>query len=316
MKYFLGIVCLIVSSAIFASPTPYKRIFSPYADLTINKNGPPPPNLVTMSKKSGAKSFHLAFIVDVGECLPSWGKYHKVDSPWGRPLFTRMRKAGIHYTISFGGPVDHDLSTACSVTELAALYEKVIKRYRPTGLDFDIEHPNVNTVKIIDALKLIQDKYPRLHWSFTLPVLPSGLTQEGKKIPTLATQAGLKYSVNIMTMNYGPNHKDDSMGEHAKEAAVSVQAFLKTLYPEATDEAIWQMIEITPMIGVNSIPNEEFTLSDVDTLREFAEEKKIGRLSMWSINRDHPCPDEKENIYCSGKNLQSKDYEFTRRFMQ
>jgi hypothetical protein len=88
------------------------------------------------------------------------------------------------------------------------------------------------------------------------------------------------------------------------------------MYPEKSDSALWKMVEVTPMIGVNDVNVEQFTLKNVDTLRNFADKNHLGSLSMWSISRDKPCADKWASPTCSGNNLQSKAYEFSQRFMQ
>lgn len=304
------IVCAIASHAQTAFPI---RTFSPYADFTIRN--PTLPNLITISRRSGVKSFHLAFIIDGGTCQPTWLHETKKDIVWRKNLLREMRHLGIAYIISFGGPVSRDLSTRCDQAQLAAAYEKIYSTYQPAGLDFDIEHPEVDVTKIIAALKEFQKKHASLYISLTLPVLPGGLTDAGKKIIEQAKQEGLHYFVNIMAMNYGKEHNTDTMGKLAIAAATNTHEFLKSLYAEEPSDTLWQKIEITPMIGVNSIQEEAFTLTDVAVLREFAQQNGIGRLSMWSINRDHPCADTRASAHCSGNNLQTKSYEFAQRFL-
>ncbi|CAM5489772.1 Glycosyl hydrolase OS=Streptomyces antimycoticus OX=68175 GN=SSPO_039840 PE=4 SV=1 [Streptomyces antimycoticus] len=46
------------------------------------------------------------------------------------------------------------------------------------------------------------------------------------------------------------------------------------------------------MIGVNDVTGETFTLEDASGLARFAADKGIGRLSMWSAERDQPCTPE------------------------
>ncbi len=46
------------------------------------------------------------------------------------------------------------------------------------------------------------------------------------------------------------------------------------------------MIGITPMIGVNDDTNEVFDLAAAQEIVDFAQQKGISRISMWSLNRD------------------------------
>ena len=44
-----------------------------------------------------------------------------------------------------------------------------------------------------------------------------------------------------MAMDYGPAYKN-SMGQYAIQAATNLFDFLKKLYPEKADSALWQMV--------------------------------------------------------------------------
>jgi chitinase len=118
-----------------------------------------------------------------------------------------------------------------------------------------------------------------------------------------------------MAMDYGPSYLSD-MGDYAIQAATQLYLFLKKCYPEKTDSALWEMIEVTPMIGVNDVSAEQFTLKNADTLRLFAQAKHLGGLSMWSLSRDKPCADQWATTYCSGNQLQTRPYEFSEHFMR
>lgn len=324
MKTGLKILIILTSitSAIpgFAATEAIK--YSPYADVTINAHWDPkyqdmePMALDEISDKSGIKSYHLAFITDAGKCSPAWGAQssYSTDAGWGAHLTDKLRAKSIDYIVAFGGASGNDLSMACSNPDLIRTYEKIIKTYQPQGLDFDIENGTANVANIMTALQQIQKNNPKLKISFTLPVLPDGLTSSGKDVVKQAQSAGLNFSVNIMAMDYGPAFTND-MGEYAIQAATNLFQFLKQLYPTKLDAEIWKMIEVTPMIGVNDVNVEQFTLGNVDTLRHFAELNNIGSLAMWSVARDNPCADKWASPICSGNNLQSKPYEFSERFL-
>jgi hypothetical protein len=142
--------------------------------------------------------------------------------------------------------------------------------------------------------------------------MPEGLTASGKEIINLAHQSQLNFHVNIMAMDYGPAYNGD-MAEYAKLAAKNLYDFLRNLYSEKSDQVIWNMIEVTPMIGVNDVNVEKFTLQNADALNEFAIQYHLGGLSMWSLSRDNPCADVWASPICSGGNLQTVKYEFAKR---
>ena len=53
-----------------------------------------------------------------------------------------------------------------------------------------------------------------------------------------------------------------------------------------TNETLWTKLGATPMIGQNDVLSEVFTLQDARKLNTFAKKKNLGRVSMWSANRD------------------------------
>lgn len=297
--------------------------FSPYADITLatqwssQYQTQEPMDLTQVSQVSGIKNYHLAFITDAGACHPAWGGQasYATDLAWGVHLTDKLRAEHINYIVSLGGASGADLSLACSESQLIATYEKIIKIYQPQGLDFDIENGTADIAKLMSALQTVQRIYPALKISFTLPVMPDGLVANGQEVLRHAKVANLIYSVNIMAMDYGPAYTEE-MGQYAIQAATHLFNFLHDLYPEKSNLALWQMIEITPMIGVNDVAVEKFTLADVTTLVNFAHKNQLGGLSMWSITRDHPCADTWASPTCSGGNLQTEPYAFARRFLQ
>ncbi len=319
-KLFLPF-CFLSSSFAFANEKP---IFSPYADITINTRWDStygdmePMDLSQISAISGIKNYHLAFITDSGNCSPAWGGQSTFSASmgWGSHMTDKLRANGIDYIISLGGANGSDLSAACSATNLVSAYEQIIQTYQPAGVDFDIENGSADVPKVMKALKQVQNTHPNLKLSFTLPVLPEGLNASGEEIVKSAQENGLNFSVNIMAMDFGPYYNQKTMGQYAIQASTNLFTFLKVIYPQKSEADLWQMIEVTPMIGVNDVNVEQFTLKDVDTLLDFAQQKNLKSLSIWSVARDNPCADKWASPICSGNNLQAKPYEFSERFLQ
>jgi chitinase len=79
----------------------------------------------------------------------------------------------------------------------------------------------------------------------------------------------------------------------AEKALTATHRQLGILYDQAeislTDATLWSKLGATPMIGQNDVAGEVFTLDDAAGLNTFAAEKGLGRLSMWSLNRDTTC---------------------------
>ncbi|WP_133139396.1 chitinase [Legionella genomosp. 1] len=300
-----------------------KPPFSPYADMTINTYWDPsyqsiePMDLSKIAKEQDLKSFRLAFITDSGHCQPAWGGHaaYLVSEKWGQHLTDKLMKNNVEVTISFGGASGTDLSMNCNVEQLKLILSKVREIYNAKALDFDIENNTADVPTLIQALQIFQQQNPEVTISFTLPILPEGLTSQGKELIEMAKATELVFNVNIMAMDYGPAYTGD-MGDYAIESANSLRDELRILYPKKTESELWSMIEITPMIGVNDINSEQFTLENARKLREFAISKNIGTLSMWSIARDRPCPDKWASPVCSGNNLQKQAYEFTQQLQK
>lgn len=308
---------LLMSGNVVAAIIPNVSVFSPYVDLTLNTHWDSqaqdmvPMNLTKPASDLGIQSFHLAFLTDSGICQPAWGgqQAYGLDKQWGKQETDSLTRAGVQLTVSFGGASGSDLSQNCDQNQLLGIFNQVLNTYHASALDFDIENGTANVPELIRALNLFHQQHPEIKLSFTLPVMPEGLTGEGKEVIVAAKQAGIQFNVNIMAMDYGPAYSGD-MAEYAIQAATKTHQFLKEIYADKTAEDLWQQIEVTPMIGVNDVNTEQFTLANADQLRVFAQNYKLGGLSMWSFARDKPCADKWASPVCSGNNLQTREYEY------
>ena len=124
------------------------------------------------------------------------------------------------------------------------------------------------------------------------PALPTGLTQDGINLVSGAKAAGVDIgAVNIMAMDFGdgvaPNPQG-RMGKYAIDAATATQAQVKSVLG-LSDAAAWAKTAVTPMIGVNDVATEVFTVADATQLAEFAKTKHLAWLAMWSGTRDKAC---------------------------
>lgn len=112
--------------------------------------------------------------------------------------------------------------------------------------------------------------------SFTLTVLPTGLTADGLRVVQNAIANGVDIGqVDVMAMDYDDPAFDYSgkMGDLAIQAAQRVHDQLAPLYPSKSDTQVWAMVGVTPMIGVNDDPREVFTVADADKLTAFARQR-------------------------------------------
>ncbi|MEU3789058.1 cellulose binding domain-containing protein [Streptomyces fructofermentans] len=264
--------------------------FAPFVDTSLH----PAFDLLATATATGVKDFNLAFVTDGGGCTPKWGGVTDLGTDAVAAQIGALRAAGGDVRVSFGGAAGSELALNCaSVDALAAAYGRAVDAYGLTKVDFDVEggalpDAAANTRRARAVAKL-QKQHPGLDVSFTLPVMPEGLTQDGVDLLSDARSNGVAVSaVNIMAMDYGPAY-DGDMGTYAVQAATATQAQIKGVLG-LSDSAAWRTVAVTPMIGVNDVVTEIFTVDDATQLVDFAESKGIGWLSMWSATRDRQCP--------------------------
>ncbi|MFC9819300.1 cellulose binding domain-containing protein [Streptomyces erythrochromogenes] len=263
--------------------------FAPYVDTSLY----PAYDLLDTAAQTGVKEFHLAFITSGGSCAPLWGGVTDLANDKVAAQIGALRAKGGDVRVSFGGAAGHELALNCAtVDDLAAAYAKVVDHYRLTKVDFDIEGAalpdTAANARRAQAIAKLQKAHPGLDVAFTLPVMPEGLTQPGVALLADARKNGVRVdAVNIMAMDYGPAYSGD-MGQYAIQAATATQAQIKGVLG-LSDAAAWKAVAVTPMIGVNDVTSEIFTVADATQLVEFAASKGIGRLAMWSSTRDKQC---------------------------
>ncbi len=306
----LGATNLLINDAKAEENVP----FAPYADITLW----PPIDLAQTASEMGNNQFTLAFIQSMNGCNPGWAGTIEFDDPIYdfEGKINALRDQGGDVIVSLGGAAGTTLAQSCSdVTSLKDAYRSVIDQYDVYRLDFDIEGAAVADPTSIAlrsaAIAVLQQELASegksLEVSLTLAVLPQGLTTDGVNVVQSAKDAGVDVSiVNIMAMDYGDSaapNPDGQMGKYAIDAATNLQRQLAEIYPELSDAELWQRVGITPMIGQNDVESEILTVSEAAEIAAFAQEKQIGRLSMWSVHRDQPCPNGPSpwaSAVCSG----------------
>ena len=299
----LAIICLAISGLVISSvlgivsyaqaqslPSGY---VAPYVDVTLS------PNIAQDIQTSGVKDYTLAFIVDGGSCQASWAGL-PLNSPSVQSIISTIRNAGGDVIASFGGAGGIELAMDCSsVSALQAQYQAVVN-LGISHLDFDIEggplgYTNANDMRN-KAIAALQSANHGLSVSFTLPVLPSGLTQDGINLVQNAVQNHVNISViNVMAMDYYSGSND--MGQNAIDAANNTNSQLRGIVPNMS----LSKIGVTPMIGVNDDTAEVFTMANAHSLVSFAKQNHLGELSFWSVGRDNGgCPNGSVSPTCSG----------------
>jgi chitinase len=272
------------------------------------------------------KNVVLSFIVSDKRtpCTPSWGTYYTMDEAdtaldIDRRIARRSQQGG-EVIVSFGGQANQELASSCPDSpSLEKAYSSVIDRYKLSTIDFDLEGANLTDIAAGErravALASLQKAAaasgkPVAIWA-TLPVAPTGLTVDGTNAVSQLLDAGVDLAgVNLMTMDYGGSiEKGKSMSAVSIDALEATHNQLHTLYSqqkiELGSKALWEKMGATPMIGQNDVAGEIFTLDDAKALNAFAQKNGLGRMSMWSLNRDTTCgsnyPDVKQvSDSCSG----------------
>ncbi|MEZ5401809.1 MAG: cellulose binding domain-containing protein [Bryobacteraceae bacterium] len=274
------------------------RVFAPYADMLLW----PTPDLAAISLQTGVKYFTVAFVNAGPGNQAAWGGIVPVSQDFLVPQIAGLRAVGGDVIVSFGGAFGLELAQAWTDTAaLQSQYQAAIDKFRLTRVDFDIEGWAIadgasitRRNRAIAGLQAAARASGRpLHVQFTLPVLPTGLTIDGVALLRNAIDNGVDIgTVNIMAMDYGNAVADPyRMGDNAMLAVNSTFTQLQALYGAAKSAGqIRAMQGVTPMIGLNDVTPEVFTLTaDAPRLFDFARAAGMGLLSMWSVGRDRAC---------------------------
>ncbi|MFG1350131.1 fibronectin type III domain-containing protein [Xanthobacter autotrophicus] len=291
-----------------------QQYFSPYFEMWL----PESQNLVQTVEDVGLTSVTLAFVLGTGPDQIGWGGLGSIDDDTlanGTTISSmveQLQQMGVNVTISFGGGYGQEPALSfTNVADLTAAYQSVIDKYNVTSLDFDIEADALTNTAAShlrnEALVALEQANPDLSISFTLPVLPTGLTQDGLDLLAQAKADGVDIdTINIMVMNYGDYYDSGDMGQDAIDAAEATIAQLQQLGLDAK-------VAITPMIGQNDIPGEVFTLEDAQQLVDYAEgNDHIAYIAMWSLGRDHG--DDVGHLTDNNSGVAQQDYDFAQVF--
>lgn len=281
------------------------QVFAPYVDTTLW----PTLDMAKVASEQGLRYLSLGFITATAANKPAWGGFttYEIDGQdfdlKMRAQISSIRALGGDVNVSFGGAANQEMAEV--LTDKAALkaaYLQVINTYNLKRVDFDIEGGALANKTVIDRrsavlaeiqTEMLKAGKPLEIW-LTLPVLPTGLTADGLYAVNSAVKAGVRLGgVNIMAMDYGDSaapNPSGKMGDYAIQAATSLQGQLKQIYAGYTDAKLWSMVGITPMIGMNDVQTEIFDQQEAREVMAFAQQKAIGKLSFWSLNRDLQSP--------------------------
>jgi hypothetical protein len=284
---------------------------APYVDMSNSQEG----LLDTAITGHGLKAYTAAFVLGSG-CNQIWGDTLPIgNDSFTDPLISKAKSEGASLIISSGGASGLPLAWTCSTqSAIDAGYQALINDYGVTQLDFDIEGAAIAdtaaATRQMQAMKDLKASNPGLQFSVTLPVLTSGLTNDGVNILKAAKNIGIKIDVvNIMTMDFYAGTGTE-MGQGSVSAAQATLAQMQSV-----DSGYgYGNLGITPMIGKND-DGSTFTLADAQTVESFAAQHGIARLAFWSVNRDQPCGGNANSLSTCSQISQSS-LAFTDTFMR
>ncbi len=275
--------------------------FAPYVDVTLT-----PTYQFQSSSDDPARQSVLGFVVAApkAKCIPSWGAaYTLAAANQALAISSRiaqLQQEGEQAIVSFGGRDHTSLDVACpTAAALTSAYRSVVGAYHLTTIDLDIEGAALDNFaaeeRRAQAIAGLERADPTLSVWLTLPVEPSGLQDDALSVIRSMLQNHVTLAgVNVMTMDFssapGPG---SSMAQSAEDALNAAYGQLASLYPQygihLRPQQIWQRLGATVMIGQNDMRGQNFTVADARTLVGFAAANHLGRVSMWSINRDSQC---------------------------
>jgi chitinase len=275
--------------------------YAPYVDVTLTPTYP-----FQSPQANPVASAYLGFIVSGNKapCTPTWGTYYTLAQAASKlnleSRIAQVRAEGGSAAVSFGGQANTELAVSCtSVKRLTAAYESVIDRYKSQQIDFDIEGANMDNQaankRRAEAVAAMQRKDPKLTVWLTLPVANTGLTAYGTAVVKAMLHAHVKLAgVNAMAMDFGPGEgASKNMLGTVKSALYATHSQVEALWQQAKLPSgsiyAWQHVGVTVMIGVNDVETERFTIADARGLSKFVKAQGIGRVSIWSLNRDSQC---------------------------
>lgn len=239
----------------------------------------PPYDLAATAAGAGTRTVGLSSVVaGRSGCEPAWGGVIDHDQDAVAAQIDSFRRQGGQVTVAFGGSAGEELARTChSVEALANAYRKIIDGYGLTSVDFVVTGEALadraaNTRRGRAVALLQREAAARgsvLEVSFTLPVMPYGLTPDGVALLRDAVEDGVrKAKVNLLAANYGPGYSDDLAG-HTASAGRAAHATVKAIFA-VSDTGAWARLGIT-MPGADA--------AVLDRLASFARSTGLGRLA-------------------------------------
>jgi chitinase len=289
-------VAALAAGAVHAAPAvvvgPYKHLTQhrPEAGdvITIAPAGKPGPFVGAAARPST-----LTWALANGECgEETWdGRAGQAVADANVQAFAR---AGIGYIVSTGGQGGvFTCATDAGMEKFVARYESP----KLVGFDFDIEEHQTDAQirSLAERIVAAQRRRPHLRLSFTVAThaasdgSKTSLNPTAQRVLAAVRAAGVKdYVLNLMTMDYGAASTKVCVlrGERCDMGASALQAARNTHEKYGVP---YNQIAVTPMIGVNDVIENVFTVDDAVTVARGVRELGLAGLHYWSLDRDVPC---------------------------
>jgi len=291
------------------------RIFAPYFETWDTSAG----SLASQSEASGAKFLSLAFLQTPAStpCVADWNG--DPTQPISHATFgadiAAIQARGGNVIPSYGGYAADSTGTeiADSCTDVGAIarsFESLISAYHVSRIDLDVEANSLTNTAGIDrrnkAVAMAEAwaaaHHQQIQFSYTIPSTAQGLTAAGLAVLQDAIANGARIAtVNAMTFDYWYGTPQNMLVD-TETAGAGLFSQLQTLYPGVEARQLWHMVGVTEMQGIDDYgPDETFSTWEALPLLQWAEQKGIGFLSFWAVQRDNgSCVGTKGAGACSG----------------
>jgi chitinase len=300
----LGLGGVWIARKVSATPSSPSRTtwFAPYVDTTLT----PTFQFQDPSSDTSHQSV-LGFVVSspASACTPSWGGAYSLKQAdeqlnLGNRIAQYQAIGGIPI-VSFGGKSNSELALNCTDdSALKAAYLSVINRYHLSTIDFDLEGASLQNWSSIkrraqvvgEVENSISSAGGHLSVWVTLPVEPDGLQDNAVSVIDAFLHDHVAIAgINVMSMDFTTTSADMLTSVESSITATQSQlAKIFTSYGDTmTSTQVWNHLGTTVQIGQNDVAGQKFTVDDARSLATFATANHLGRVSMWSINRDFQC---------------------------
>ena len=307
-------------------------LFSPYKDVTVNLNwntnvmqsavtGTAIPVVGSGSLVSTSvpdlSAITLAFAT--GECgAENWGGVP--GATFASANVPALSSASLPYVVSTGGEAG---TFTCGTTAGFAQFLSTYMSPQMVGVDFDIEggQTQAEINNLVAAAVYGQSLYPNLRFSFTLATLGAsdgsygGVNSLGDEvIKAIQASTLTNYTINLMVMDFGgPSSSVCVVSNGACDMGQSAIQAVTNL--EHTYGIPASKIELTPMIGVNDVSSENFSVANADAITSYAVANGLAGLHFWSLDRDTPCSQSTASPTCNSVST-STPLQYTKEFLK